>query len=380
MKRVDIVTLWTLVALGLLVQILRVVAPSDSVWAGVSVPQSIVFPLFFVALWRVAIVGVRVPRGVVILAAGCAIGASGFSFAWRGDRHGDFLIARLREDAYEAKSKVFRDRINSEIPRGSPVRAVRYYREIESDTEAREMLRRNASVPVVVWGSDRWISVSFSEKSGTLRLGDVAPQFELAPDLTIVTRISRFDLSRQPDQPSAAFIAKLLAGLIPERLVNGHALPPLGTEAELTLRDAGQILGRWVGYSHRGVAFFALGNGYLLDAIAGEEVDIALLRCALGMFEHGQRLFRMGENRELALALANNEGVARMILGQVRGDDAETQAAANLWRVAQRNPRDETAPRGPSFARLAAQINEAVSGGSAGEAPRAPRRSRRVPR
>lgn len=379
LKRSDIATMWTLVVFALLVQILRVVAPSDSVWAGVSLPQAIIFPLFCVALWRLAIMGVRVPRGVVLVAAVCAVGALVFSFAWRGDRHGDFLIARLREDPYEAQSKVFRDRINSEIPRYSPVRAVRYYRELESDLDARTMLRRNPEVPAIVWGDERWISVSFRDRNGVVRLGDVAPRFALAPDLTIVTRISRFDLSRRPDQPTAAFIAKLLGGLIPERAVGGEFLPPEGREAELTLRDAGQLLARWAGYSHRGVAFLALGNRYLLDAIAAERFDEASLRCALGMFAYGQQLFRVGENRELALALANNEGVARMLLGLMMGEDSEIQAAARLWKVAQREPRDEVGLRGAIFARLAAQINDTIFGGGVSDEPR-PRRKRRSAR
>lgn len=369
MKRSDIATIVTLVVLAVLVQLVRIVAPSDSVWAGVSLPQAIVFPVFFVALWRIAIVGVRVPRGVIVLAALCAVGASGFSFAWRGNRHGDFLIARIRGDAYEAQSKVFRDRINSEIPSHSPVRAVRYYRELESEAEAREMLRANRNVPAIVWGGERWISVSFSAKNGAVRLGDVVSQFGLAPDLTVVTRVSRFDLSRRPEQPSAAFIAKVLGGLIPERLVNGEVLPPVGGEAELSLRDAGQILAPWSGYSHRAVVSFALGNAYLFEAISRSTIDVAVLRCAVGMFEYGRRLFRVGENRELALALANNEGVARLILGLVTGADGEIEAAARLWNVAQRDPRDEVGLRGPVFAHLAARMNEATVPGRVSAAP-----------
>lgn len=360
MKSSDLRLIFVLVIVALGVQALCGLAPRESVWAALPFLQTICFPLLFLVFWRLAILGGGIPRRVLVLAALCAIGAAAFSFAWRGDRGTDFLIARLRGDIYEAESKIFRDRINDAIPTDSGVRAVRYYRELENFSESQRALRSNRSVPAIVWGGAEWISVSFRTGDPVVRLGDFAPSLPFGGDFMLVTHLSRLDISRRPEQPTAAFLAKTLAGLLPERIVNGVRLPAGGPSAELALKDGGQIIERWKGFAHRGFAAFALANYYLIAAVSSNLSDRELLRCAISMYVFGRKRFRGAENPELAMALANNEGVARMLLAVVSGDRVEAGRARKLWRSAAAGPSNLKRLVGAPYGRLAAWMNQSA--------------------
>jgi hypothetical protein len=219
-------------------------------------------------------------------------------------------------------------------------------------------LDANRSVPAIVWGGPEWISLSFASQDGVARIGEFAPSFAFGSDLAIVTQISRIDISRHPEKYTGAFIAKLFAGLLPERRVGGVRLPSDERTAELALRDGGQIVQRWRSFTHRGFAAFALGNFYLLEAIAQNLSDPGTVRCAVSIYGFGRRLFRAAENPELAMALANNEGVARAMLAALSGDRVELGRAEKLWRIAERGPDQTKRLAAAPQARLAAWINQ----------------------
>jgi len=360
-RRSDILTVVLLVVIVLATQIVRVFVPESPAWSGFSLPQLILFPLVCGALWRVGIGGFRVPRGVIVLATLCAIGAAGFSFAWRGDRRSDFLIARLAGDAVEAHSKILRDSINAAVPRGSDVRAVRYFREIESEREVRRALAFNPRVPAIVWGDQRALMVSFATEGGILALGDLGFGATVGDELELVVRVSQMTIAAMPAAGTALFLGRLFAGLLPDLAVNDQRIPGGAVSAEGPLKEALQLVDRWNSFSHRGYAAFALGNHYMVMWLRSGGREIGALRCAANAYRTGRKVFRAREHPELAMALANNSGVAVAILGAVTGDAALMKRARTLWRLGQSGPRDQRRLNAPPLARLAATHNLLVS-------------------
>jgi hypothetical protein len=360
-KRSDIFTVILLVVIVVATQLVRALVPQSATWAGFSLPQVILFPLVCVALWRIAIGGVRLPRSVIVLAGVCALGAVGFSFAWRGDRRSDFLIARLVGDSVEAHSKVLRDAVNAAVPVNSEVRAVRYFREIDTVAEARRALALNRQVPALVWGNERTLVVSFATEDGIVALRDLDFAPSVGDELQIVVRVTGFSIAAKPANTTAVFLGRLFAGLLPELVVGSGRIPGGSGGAEAALQEALQLVDRWTSFSHRGYAAFALGNHYMMMWLRSGGREVGVLRCAANAYRAGRKLFRARENPELAMALANNSGVAVAILGSLTGDAALAKRARTLWRLGRTGPRDQRRLVGSPLARLAAWHNLTVT-------------------
>ncbi|MBX7137600.1 MAG: hypothetical protein K1X83_06415 [Oligoflexia bacterium] len=292
---------------------MRALIPLD-----LSTIQLIFLPLVLLGLWRIRILGARIPGRLILLSGICALGAAGFSRLQTFKAEGSLLIGLLAADPHGVETRLFRDEINRSLSdvtafmRSGARRqrlgatAVSYQREIQGKSEALALIQSSPSFPGLVWGDRKLVNIAFKtsapellDLNGARNLPYPLSQFEL------IDSVSQLWLSFEPRRDTARFIATLYAALVTKDI----------TTKEVLLRTAIGQQSRWRSFSHRALPLMLLGNIYLRQALDAPYGDTSSIECALASYKLATHFLRMKEHPELFAALLNNMGTALYLQG-----------------------------------------------------------------
>ncbi|NLF25240.1 MAG: hypothetical protein GX589_06225, partial [Deltaproteobacteria bacterium] len=190
-----------------------------------------------------------------------------------------------------------------------------------------------------VWGSDSWLQVSLPGVI-TRELGEMGldPELGAPANLKVVMEVPRFGVSMKPRRETASFLAALFSGLKGVRLKagSGHVR---GIEPDLL--SAVMIESPWRGLSHKGYAWWLLGNLYLNEVFAGGGHNRAALHCARRAYGRAAGLVLLDSNPSLFTAIHNNIGVVRYLQGMFEAVADAPERALKSWRLALTGSRQE---------------------------------------
>ncbi len=223
-------------------------------------------------------------------------------------------MARLKGDEFESNSRILRTEMNNKFSRESNVRAFRYWDEVDSEQTARELIKRNKNIKVLIWGDQRWLQVSVGPAISH-KLQNLSPLVlpELFADLQIVTRVSSFRISLEPRLATTVFLSKLFSGWMP-LLKNDLAAPIFLSNLEIALQSATELKAHWRTAEQRAFAFWLLGTLNLQRAMDFESPDFpGYLQCAERQLRRASTLLLKQHNPELYSAIRNNFAVSLML-------------------------------------------------------------------
>ena len=348
--RLSTLTAALTVGLVAIAAIIRIPALGAATEADLTLLQAIALPLFVAVLFKWEIFGVRIPRGLLIASATCAVLALVYSYSAPAEG-GNFLVARLVGDEFEADTRVFRDKLNhalrEEQGRHGP-RGVRFHASIKDHSSAASYFAQDAGPLAVVWGSKRWINVTFNPSMSMSFDAEVMEAWKSLTGLSLVTKVPAIGLSFNPDGDTTLFLARLLAGVSDAGFSGGEGSDLVSDPSRLDrvlsdLQAAGAMRAGWTLFAHRAFPYWVMGNLHLARALANGGYEQGELRCAIDFYSRARLLLRYGDNPELLAAILNNRGFAHFVLGSKEGQPAlrklalkEFLVAARLGRI--RNP------------------------------------------
>ena len=319
----------------------------DSLPASVamSLGQTAVLALLLFAVRRLSLGGQRIPRPVLWLTVAAVLLAAASEYGYFGVPGKSLVVARLENDPYEKKGTIFRERI-FELQKTTfqpPTVSLwtRHFAEIDSPAAAWSYLRSNRSARGVVWGSERWLTVSFA-RSEPRELRDFNAEMPpgLLAEFRLILNVPAIGLSGRPENETALFLANINNGMTP--LPGSKARPDDKDflRQEAVLRETGRTRALWTSQAHIAYPWFLLGNLYLVDALANG-YQAARLECALRAYNGALALLGKGDNPELQAALLNNAAAALVVQAVFEGEFENIQRAYRNLRTAvatQRQP------------------------------------------
>ncbi len=259
-----------------------------------SLAQLLSFPLIVLLLYNVRFESWKIPLPVlgmgVLLTAICAI----FSYNFSASQSEVILMARLSDDEFESRTRVFREWLNSSLPANSPLYAKRFYRPVNSDEDVQKILSSGNKIKGIVWGDSTWLR--YSELG--FKLEPIPAKWPERMRLQLISDIEDIIVSFDPQGETARYIANLVTGR--------HAA---GASQEPLLKYAATIEGAWRSSQHRGYAMWQLGNSQLQNGILGD-YQAAEVRCAIDSYSRAFKYLKFEDNPELYLSICNNRAIA----------------------------------------------------------------------
>ena len=294
--------------------------------ARLSVAQYSVTPLILYALLSPLRRLFGVPRLLVLFSSIGVVASALFFFNVEDTSTRDLYIARLKDDVLDAKSRVLREAVKSRVAHSHAfTKVVPYFTGIYSLEDAEMFVVEREEVKALVWGGET-LSLSFPQEA-PLTLEDMgATQGEswqefiefrdlpLVARLRVVTSFPYVQLSKDPLDGTADFIARAFNGYLSYKHRGGFASAELDVREEAELLSAISIDSPWVSREHRAFPYFMLGTAYLRKAFSGPVLQIGYLRCAEHMFRKAAYAVHEYRNPELRAAIFNNAAVVKTLL------------------------------------------------------------------
>lgn len=297
--------------------------------------QILAFPFVLFFLWKLRILGRRVPKAALIAAMFGALLASGYSYLYVRDEPLSFVVARLEGDDFEARSRQFRLLHQEQLTKihgPRVIKAQRTHESFRSHTEALRFLNRSAHLPAVVWGTDRWITLTLHPERTRVPVSGELRSWTSALGLQLVESVPVVGLSMNPEQATAEFISRVLAALLP------LTRPGLGVVGQRRVEDELMFTANqqapWNSFAHRAYPWWLLGNLQLAHALRDGRVERGELECAIRSYTQARRFIGRGDNPELLAAALNNRAVAQAILGQFAKPRTSRKLVKNTLRAA----------------------------------------------
>jgi hypothetical protein len=282
--------------------------------------QLLAFPPFAIAVWRLRFAGERISRTAILLAVACAVMASAVTYLYPANLRRGFLVAPFAGDDLQTRSRIFREALNEQLNAHSKIRAASYFAPLEKDRSARSIFTRTPSLQGLVWGNNRWLSISFPIIPPAPLAGSIVQHLpDRYRELLLVTTVPVLGLSREPEEQTRHFIATLFSGILP--LYSQESDP-----AERTilfenqwgfLRDAAVVEAFWSSKAHQAYPWFLIGNRAVERAFQGPRFEPHYILCARSAYREASSLLRAGDNPELRAAIYNNWGVT-LLLGSLQ--------------------------------------------------------------
>ena len=282
------------------------------------VAQLLMVPLVSLFLWKTRIQGVRVPRVVFVAAFfSIAVGVV-LRFSTVHLRDGAFVVATVSKRELGQETKIYRDRLHRALGAEDRTLAGLYRGEVGSQGAAELVLEKRPALGGVIWGSPRWMTVSFRRVPG-LSLGSL-DQKSFAKiwlvtnkwdDLRVVRSVPSVGVSHGHQDATVHFIASLLQSW--NKFTQRSGLVSDDPELELRLSALVRHEARWSSHSHIAYALWLRGSYHLIQAIQGASMSEGDLRCALKDFSDALAQFRQRDNPSLYAAIQNNFGLAMLV-------------------------------------------------------------------
>lgn len=313
---------------------------ATTLWGGdtrfleVSVFQYIFAPFALLAFWWLLL---RVHRVPFLAIAFCVTGFLGGAWAefavpllWQP---GSFAIARLQGPAGDAASRVVREAVNASDWSSVEPDFYSVPLAFHTATEVEQWLANDAAPQMVVWGSGRYLVLSFPRQQ-PLRLSEtvLGKQIPSLGVLELVTYVPAVGVSLKPLPATADFIAALSAGIAND---NGAFFPSRNkvNTRETSLLAAARRDDLWRTAAHRALAWWRVGNEYFVRSLAAPSGG-GLRLCALDAYTEALGLFRGSDNPELYAALHNNVAVLQVVRGVLGEEKGMGKAARRHYQYA----------------------------------------------
>jgi hypothetical protein len=346
------VILWAL-SIGVFLFLRYATPESLSAYDSWSLAQSCAAPIMLAALASLRIGGRRIPGACIGLMA--ALLVLGLINLLRPS--GSFAAARLDEDPYEVVGRGLRERVQpiSRVPRT-----------FANSLQAQEYLEREPTLRALVWGSERWLRVSFSARlRSDLYLDSALHSLREDTGLMMVSELPEIGLAPASDSATARYLAALLEAF--KAAQRSALLSTPSSEQELgyltNLSAAAYVSGGWTSYDHRALPLWLLGNHYLLAAAQSSSAAAqqALLTCAGRYYALARRYLRPNKRsfgyRELLAATVNNEALVSALYYRLSGDTRVLQRMRKQVKAAKRMLDTKTLHGGINRPALVAQEN-----------------------
>lgn len=319
--------------------------------------QLALFPLLLLVLSALSLRGVRLPRVLVGLSAIGVLCGAIVRYSDVGLDPGAFGVARFDSDPLENTTRIFRDRVRRFMGERSLAKVGTVGFTIHSESEAREALKEHPQLGGVVWGGERWITVSIPP-AAPISLGSL-PQSSFArerlrelgvSDLQIISQVPGFGISKGLDAATAEFVGRFLrvAQTFPAVLAGERD----STDIELYLLATVLTKAHWTTAQHLAAPKWMLGTLYLTRAISGPELSWGDLLCAESSLRSARILsLKSGGNPAVLSAILNNESVLQLLKAEYSTNPEKSMSGitTNLLKAFHLKKRSELATLEPHY-------------------------------
>lgn len=331
-----------LLTFGVILLIARFATPG--LFSGVLIErmQLVLFPLLFLALLSLRIGRARIPAPVLVVAffIGMGVTAWGYLHLSKGERD-VVLFSRLQDDKDESQTRIFRERVEyfleASAGRGhQPIVAPqRYFRTFVSDSEVRDVFKKDPLLNGVVWGSSRhiWISFRHRDPVRVSDFGDIAVS-PTSRTLEIVDYVPILGIAFDPREPTAFFAARVFEGITPPLRPGVSNFEAVYRSQNAALQFATDIPIHYKTRAHRAWAAWRAGTNSLFMFLHSGGLEHGYLRCAQVELERAVRLLGPLENADLYGAVRNNLAVARALAADIESDPEKFLKTRKLLKTA----------------------------------------------
>jgi hypothetical protein len=282
------------------------------------VAQLALAPVLLVVAWRIRIFSVRMPLAAIGFAGLGVVLAVAFRYSHVALSKGAFLVSTLSDQDLQQETKIYRDKMRRVIRPGGESLVGLYGVRITQETQARDLLDRSPQLGGVVWGSKRWMALSFQEYSplslSSFAEGTAAREYlalHTLPDLLVARSMPTVVLSHGDTRASIAFFAgtSKLWREVPQVLAPGHDLPEFDSMA----LGLGRMRARWASRAHLALPLWLAGTRHLVRALEQPELEFGELRCAVVRLKQAIKQCRGRANPQLEAVARSNYALALLL-------------------------------------------------------------------
>ena len=294
-----------------------------------------VFPILLLFLSGLKVKGVRIPRVLVgVSAIGVLCGAI-VRYSDVGLKDGAYGVARFEADALESKTRIFRDNVRRFVGGKTAPQVGVIGSHVAREADARTLLQERPQLAGVMWGSEKWVTIS-TRLSSPISLREMPATsyarerlHELGiPDLWLIEQAPTFGLSKGLDAATFEFVGRFVrAASISRTLMREDTISP---DFEHLLQRASSMRAGWSASDHLAAPKLMLGTYYLTRALSGPALEWGDLRCAEATLRSARLIVNKGRNPTLKAAVYNNEAVIRILMASRSAKPAMMMKGARL--------------------------------------------------
>jgi hypothetical protein len=296
--------------------------------------QLVLVPLVLGAIWSRRLIGVRIPKLVILgSAAGTLIGAI-FQLSHVNLAAGAFLVSTVSDRELRQEAKIYRDRVRKSLGAEGESLVGVYPGVIRDAANARKIVESSPSLGGVIWGGPRWMSVTLRQYEpislSSLPERSIARDFltlKGVSDLLLVSSIPTTGMSHGYERGTVYFLGEVVRAwrLVPEMLKIGAT----SGEFEGRLEALARIQARWTARAHIALPLWLAGTAHLIRAIETESLQDGELSCAISDLREAAMQFRTADNPALEMAVRNNYALALLVKAQYASDSGKLKNKAN---------------------------------------------------
>lgn len=283
--------------------------------------QILLLPVVFLLIASLSIDGVRIPRAVLL----CSVIFVLLCFLrihWASTVRGnEYLVARLQDDKYDAQTHVLTTRLNEILLPISGVEAGTLYKEFKRKDEVRDYLESHKETRAIIWGSKKWLNISFQKDADfVLSPANSSSFFLRFYGLKLLSSVPHQGISYEPFEGVRQFLGHTLPSYV--SLVD-HSRDAKSTKAIFRHRHlmyAAGIVDFWRSLGHRALPNCLSANYLFVEALQLPEYDGELFKMLRKRYARAASYVKFRENPELYGAIYNNLGVASFIRSRIIGN------------------------------------------------------------
>jgi hypothetical protein len=274
--------------------------------------------VLFVALWRVSLFGVRIPRAIFVVATAAVIGGALIRFSYANLSRGAVLVATVSSSDLQQDKRIYRDRLRRFLGSSHNSLVGIHHGRVENSHDVRNVLEEFSSVGAVLWGTPRWMTLSFRPVQ-SLSLLDVSKTSTggrlvadgVLPNLTIIRSLPDISLGQGHQDGSVFFIAKLI--LAWSQFSADSVQPDQEADFDRRLEVLSRVPVRNNSRVHLAAPMWIRGTYHLIEAIKSPEYSKDDLTESIVSFKYALSELQRGGNPALQAAVRNNYAVALLV-------------------------------------------------------------------
>lgn len=269
--------------------------------------QLIIFPFIGLFVWYIARRFGRMPGWVALFGFGAALSAFSIGDALQRIKTSPIAISELGEDALGAKGRAYRRRIERLAHEASlgeihNLEVSSFKGKIGTLKQANKYFRQHPDRRILVWGSPRWLMLSFRAEE-PLKLGGLLKGS--LGKLQFVANVSHIGFRADEEEMSPIFLGLMVLGKAQKSEF----------EAESIFRASANLPGRWPTRVHHSFAWFESSVAEVRDMVSEGNLSLGKVRCIKWRLERALAGFRPHDQSELFLAAVNNYAVVSILEG-----------------------------------------------------------------